>query len=78
MPYKIFARSTTGTTVARLDLRNEEIKDHAYAVQLAEDFARTRPHGANGTWTGFVQYYEKKDSIANPLWDKQQGGLRQF
>jgi len=78
MPYKILAVSTTGQTVTRMDLdiRNRPITDRVYAETLAEDFARTRNHGANGVWTGRVVWYDEADSIANPNWDRVNNARR--
>ncbi len=77
MPYRIKAQSERGHTVTRMDLdyTHEPIMDRAYAQQLADDFAATRPHGANGkNWRGIVEHYET--SIANPLWDRSNGTVR--
>ena len=71
MPYRIKARSNKGHTVTRLDLdyKHRPIWDRAVAQQLANDFALTRSHGANGDeWVGIVEHYEEDSSIANPLW----------
>jgi hypothetical protein len=71
MPYRIKARSDKGHTVTRLDLdyTHRPIQDKKIAQQLADDFASTRSHGANGdTWTGIVEHYTEEASIANPLW----------
>ncbi len=74
MPYRIKARNQRGQTVTRMDLdyTHDPIHDRRYAEQLAEDFASTRSHG--GPWTAIVEYY--KDTIANPLWDRQTGAVR--
>jgi hypothetical protein len=71
MPYRIKARSDKGHTVTRLDLdyTHRPIQDKKIAQQLADDFASTRSHGANGdTWWGIVEHYTEEASIANPLW----------
>lgn len=71
MPYRIKARSNKGHTVTRLDLdyTHRPIQDKKIAQQLADDFASTRSHGANGdTWQGIVEHYTEEASIANPLW----------
>lgn len=77
MPYRIKAQSEKGHTVTRMDLdyTHKPITDRAYAQQLADDFASTRPHGSNGKqWKGIAEYYEQ--SIANPLWDRSNGTVR--
>jgi hypothetical protein len=77
MPYRIKARSEKGHTVTRMDLdyTHRPIMDRAVAQELADEFARTRPHGNNGKqWKGIVEHYEK--SIANPLWDRSNGSIR--
>lgn len=77
MPYRIKARSERGHTVTRLDLdyTQNPILDRATAQRLADDFASTRPHGANGkNWVGVIEHYEI--SIANPLWDRQHGTVK--
>ena len=69
MPYRIKAVSNKGHTVTRLDLdyTHRPIMDKKVAKQLADEFALTRSHGANGDeWRGIVEHYEI--SIANPLW----------
>jgi inosine-uridine nucleoside N-ribohydrolase len=73
MPYRIKARSNSGNTVTMMDLdaTHKPITDRKYAEQLAEEFASTRTHG--GPWRPIVEYY--KDSIANPLWDRN-GAVR--
>jgi hypothetical protein len=77
MPYRIKARSEKGHTVTMMDLdpTHRAIMDRAYAQQLADEFARTRPHGANGkNWQGIVEHYT--ESIANPNWDRNTGTIR--
>lgn len=77
MPYRIKARSEKGHTVTRMDLdyTHRPIVDRAVAQQLADEFALTRPHGANGTkWKGIVEHYDV--SIANPNWDRSNGTIR--
>ena len=77
MPYRIKARSEKGHTVTRMDLdyTHKPIMDRAEAQQLADEFAISLPHGANGTkWRGIAEHYEK--SIANPLWDRSNGSIR--
>ena len=73
MPYRIKARNSKGSTVTMMDLdaTHRAITDRNYAENIAEEFARTRSHG--GPWQPIVEYY--KDSIANPLWDRN-GAVR--
>jgi hypothetical protein len=62
MPYRIKARNQAGSTVTRWDMRNPRpITDRKLAEELAEDFALRQIH--HGPWTGFVEYYDSKDSI---------------
>ena len=64
MPYRIKARNRQGHSVTRVDqnTNSQPITNHALALQIAEDFASTRGHG--GPWTGYVEYYDVKDSVA--------------
>ena len=73
MPYRILAKNTrTGQTVTRMDLdyRNKPITDKILAQELADSFASTRGHG--GPWQGVIKEYTA--SIANPNWDRVNGG----
>jgi hypothetical protein len=75
MPYRIKAKSSSGNTVTRLDLRDQIIENRAVAQQLADEFAATRKHGGKETWVGIVEYYTNATSIANPDWDRKLNGL---